>query len=330
MPCVSCQLNVSPSKKVICSGCNNYYHKICSKNYDVNNTLTWLCETCEQKHIIKRNISSRKHVKNNPNEKNGDSDINDLRNDISILLQKIDNLTITNIEIEKSVNFCSNKIDDYGKKIDIVFSKLKILEDKVNDINLKYNNLEKEFQAFKINNNNREQLSLTNNISVSGIPNTKNENVFEIIKATANVMNIKLKDDDIQYAFRTKANDTKDSKIITRFNNINIKESIMNELKLHYKNKQPLKANHINNILPDKLIYINHELTATNRKIFWLTKQFTNEYKWKYVWSHSSGIYVRKSDGDSAIKIQTINDLKKLDIEGKLIKLLSSGNNLMI
>lgn len=108
-------------------------------------------------------------MKNNSNGKNGDSDINDLRDDISILQQKIDNLTVTNIEIEKSVNFCSDKIDDYRKKINI--SKLKILEDKVNDINLKYDSLEKEFQAFKININNREQLSLANNISKAGAKN---------------------------------------------------------------------------------------------------------------------------------------------------------------
>lgn len=259
----------------------------------------------------------------NNNGKNGDSNINNLKDDMSILIQKIENLTATNIEIEKSVNF-SDKIDDYGKKIDIVFSKMKILEDKVNDIDLKYINLEKEFQAFKININNREQLSFANNIAVSGIPYTKNENVSEIIKAIANTLNINLKYDDIQHAFRTKANDNKDSKIVTRFNNINIKEAIMNELKLRFKNKQPLKANQINNVLPDKLLYINHELTATNRKMFWLTKQSAEECKWKYVWSRSSGIYVRKNYGDSAIKIQTINDLKKLDIEGRLTKLLFS------
>jgi hypothetical protein len=111
----------------------------------------------------------------------------------------------------------------------IVFSKLKILKDKINDIDWRYNSLEKVFQAFKININNCEQLSLTNNISVN------------------------------------------------------------------YKSVQS-----------------------------------ADEYKWKYVWSHSNGIYVGKSDGDSAIKIQTINDLKKLYIEGILIKLLSSSNNLLL
>jgi uncharacterized coiled-coil DUF342 family protein len=55
------------------------------------------------------------------NGKNGDSNINDLRDDTSILLKKIENLTATNIEIKKSVNFCFEKIDDYGKKIDSLF-----------------------------------------------------------------------------------------------------------------------------------------------------------------------------------------------------------------
>jgi len=99
---------------------------------------------------------------------------------------------------------------------------------------------------------------------------------------------------------------------VARFNNIIIKKTIINELKLRYKNKQPSKANHINNILPDKILYINHKLMATNRKNFWLTKQSADEYKWKYVWFHSSGIYVRKFDGDSAIKIQTKRNRDKM------------------
>lgn len=54
---------------------------------------------------------------------------------------------------------------------------------------------------------------------MNGISYTKNENVFKIIKATANLINIKLKEDFIHFAYCTKANDIKDTKIVARFNN---------------------------------------------------------------------------------------------------------------
>lgn len=71
----------------------------------------------------------------------------------------------------------------------------------------------------------------------------------------------------------------------------------MSEVKLLYKNEQLLKGNRINNILREILVTINHELTSTNRKIFWLTKQVANEDKRKYDWSHLSSAYVMKNDG---------------------------------
>lgn len=85
--------------------------------------------------------------------------------------------------------------------------------------------------------------------------------------------------DDIQFAYRTKANDPKDSKLIVRSNNKCIKESVLREIKLLHKNRQPLKANDINNILPDEFKYIIHELNHKNRKLFWLSKKLVEEYK---------------------------------------------------
>lgn len=120
--------------------------------------------------------------------------------------------------------------------------------------------------------NNQDKLSLANNISVSVIPYTKNGNIFEIIKSTPNSINIKLNGVNNQCAFHTKANDTKNSKIVAWFSNISTKETVMSGIKLLYTNKQPLKEDLINNILPKKCVYINNKFTAINRKIFWLSK----------------------------------------------------------
>ncbi|CAI6353014.1 unnamed protein product [Macrosiphum euphorbiae] len=57
------------------------------------------------------------------------------------------------------------------------------------------------------------------------------------------------------------------------------------------------------------------------RKIFWLTKQLSKEYNWKYVWANSNGVYLRKTDGDVPIKIQSIKDISGYDVENKLAHL---------
>lgn len=54
--------------------------------------------------------------------------------------------------------------------MEFLFSKVKLLEDKVYSVNKKFSNLQKFFNLFKINKNKPEQELLNNNITISGIP----------------------------------------------------------------------------------------------------------------------------------------------------------------
>lgn len=56
--------------------------------------------------------------------------------DVDILKRII----ISNIEVEKSINFCSGKLDEYGKEMDLLFFKVKLLKDNVRDFDKKYIN----------------------------------------------------------------------------------------------------------------------------------------------------------------------------------------------
>lgn len=76
------------------------------------------------------------------------------------------------------------------KKIDDLLTKTKSLEEKISDMENKYMNLERQLNKYKISLINSEQQKLSNHITVSGIPTTKNENIFDIIKVTADNLNI--------------------------------------------------------------------------------------------------------------------------------------------
>lgn len=83
----------------------------------------------------------------------------------------------------------------------------------------------------------------------------------------------------------------------------------MSEIKIFHKNRQTLKENYINTIVPKNVCILIINLLL--RKQIWIPKKVVLKYKWKYIWSHSSGIHVRKNDGDATIKIQSIGELKK-------------------
>lgn len=325
MPCGTCKSNVSPTKKITCSSCNKYFHKHCSSNFiDDNIDLhKWTCSVCDKNLIIKKNVTTRKvdSSKSINNTIPEDFSLKLIREDISALMKKFESVSKSNTEIEKSIHFCSEKLDDYAEKMDLLFSKTKLLEDKVNELDLKFTYLQKELNVLKINKNKSEQELLANNITISGIPYTKNENIDEIIKVTADIIKVNLHKNDIVSNYRIKKVDKSDGKIIVKFNSKTIKESFLNGVKSLASSKHPLKSNQIHNSFPDKIVYVNHELSPMFRKIFWLTKQLSKEYNWKYVWANSNGVYLRKTDGDVPIKIQSIKDISGFDFENKLAHL---------
>lgn len=88
-------------------------------------------------------------------------------------------------------------------------------------------NLEMQLNKYKISLNTSEQQQLVNNITVSGIPITKNENIFDLIKITADNHNINLQKSDTVSAYRLKIKNNVDSKIIIKFNNNTTKEAFL-------------------------------------------------------------------------------------------------------
>lgn len=270
MPCSECKTKVSPTKRIACSSCELYFHRNCTPTSSHTDSQNWKCESCEKDLIIKKNVTTRKPDSKRSNIDSGkeESYLTLIRYDISKLSEKFERLSVTNIDLEKSVSFCCGKLDDYGKKMDDLLAKNKSLEEKINNMENKYMKLEMQLNKYKINSNISEQQQLSNNITVSGIPITKNENIFDIIKVTADNLNIDLQKSHILSAYRPKTKNNADSKIIVKFNNSNIKEAFISEIKTRIKNKNPLKTNQIHSSFQEKTVYINHDLTPTYRKYF--------------------------------------------------------------
>jgi len=74
-------------------------------------------------------------------------------------------------------------------------------------------------------------LTLANNIEITGIPKTPNENTNEIVTNMAQVLNCKCNSNDVIDSFRVKSCQNHDGKIIVKFNSKSIKNSIINNMK---------------------------------------------------------------------------------------------------
>lgn len=75
-----------------------------------------------------------------------------------------------------------------------------------------------------------------------------------------------------------------------------------------YKRKKGLSTIEIVFTGPDISIFINDALTACNRKLFYMAKQFCKTKEFKYFWIQDSGIFIRLKDRSKILRISSEAD----------------------
>jgi len=257
-------------------------------------------------------------MENSSQNDEDDYDFVSIKIDMKKMFRKLEVLTTNVASIESSLNFYGESFDEIKKKMDNVVNIVNGMENRVIETELRCSKLEKEVDYLKIMLNNNEQASLNQCVEITGIPKTPNEDIPNIITSVANILNISIKNEDIVDTFRLKPYKNTDGKIIAKFNSMILKDSIIKSIKLRYKNKNPVTANNLHTNFPEVKIFINDQLTKENKRLFWLTKEISKTYGYRFVWSNSGGVYLKKQEGEQVIKIQTTQILQNLDTDKKV------------
>lgn len=324
MPCSKCYTNISPAKSVICTNCCSTFHPNCTKLKTFTNYKavkeSWICDPCNEK--MKKN-ASRKNLENEFQKDDCDDmyDLISVKTDLKLVIKRIESLSDNMKTFEKSITFCSDSIDEFGSKLESVINKISEMENKVQTYELRCNKLEKELNILKATVNSTEQLTLANNIEISGIPKTPNENISEIVNTVARVLNCQLNKDDVIDSFRNKSRQNNDGRIVVQFNSKAVKDSLINSMKSRYKDKNPLMTKDIHSNFSNSKVFINDQLTQNNKKLLWLAKEVGKYYNHRYTWANMSGVFVRKVEGGQIFKIQNLEVLQKMDAEKNITSL---------
>jgi hypothetical protein len=179
----------------------------------------------------------------------------------------------------------------------------------------KNTSLEKEVLFLKDNENEREKEKRKNNIEIHGIPKVNNEDLPEVIINVAKKLDIKLNKDNIVKCFRIRAfnsekvkNDKHNEPILVSLNQFSLKEAFMKKRKSKCFSNEIIKDASIVSRL-----YINENLTPTNRLLFKEVRNFRKQHDYKFLWTNSGNILIRKTEDSKVIYIknfETLNSLK--------------------
>lgn len=152
-----------------------------------------------------------------------------------------------------------------------------------------------------------EQSTKLKNIEIKGIPYKNGENTDDICQKLLNTLNEEsINTNEFESCYRRHIKKDQ-SNIIIKLKNTSIKNLIIKEAK-----KKNLTTKNLG-FQCNSRIFINEELTAFRKELFYLALQKKKELNWKFIWSTNGQILMRKSENSKIIPISNKKDLEKLD-----------------
>lgn len=149
-----------------------------------------------------------------------------------------------------------------------------------------------------------EQKLIINNVELIGVPEEPNESCKEVVELIASKLGVKIA---VVNGFRTHSKTSnRPRKMIAILHSIENKQNLMESAK-----KKKLNANMVNGNWDNRSIFINNELSSYNRELFYKTRMFAKENKFRYVWFNLK-VFIKKNENSKACIIQDEQDLSKL------------------
>ncbi|KAL9963889.1 hypothetical protein ACROYT_G027444 [Oculina patagonica] len=150
-----------------------------------------------------------------------------------------------------------------------------------------------------------KQYSRKHNLEFHGIPESSQENLAEQIIKLGNVLNVPIRNNDIDICHRLSANkkSNKPRPIIARFKSYEAKKAL-------YSARKQLKNQSLNHVFPGAdVVYINENLTRRRRDLFnkvWKAKKLNH---WHSVWTVDGKVFFKISVDDAPERIYSLEDL---------------------
>ena len=145
-------------------------------------------------------------------------------------------------------------------------------------------------------------------MEIFGVPETKNEDVLETVKAVGRAMDMNIDNLMVDACHRLpKRPDQPHGGIIVKFVRRFDKEDFMFRRRV----KRNLSTKHMG-LSGENIIYINESLSPEKKKLLALSRNFKREHGYKFLWVRNGVIKLRKSEGSNIYIINDSNDLRKL------------------
>lgn len=246
-----------------------------------------------------------------------------LQNEIQALTSNITASLTTAISIElksvkdeirdmkTSMDFINAKFESISKEHEEARKEIFILKSDNNTMKATIKNLTAQVNML-------EQNARASNLEIQCVPEKKSENIVDIVTKIGEVINIKIKKDDISHCTRIaklNRNSNRPRSVVVHFNSTRIRDEYL-AASINFNRKKPvnekLNTSHIGFVGEKFPIFISEHLSPANKALHAAARLAAKDKGYKYVWVKNGRVYMRKNDESDYLYIRDIDSLSNI------------------
>lgn len=329
--CASCHNLIRPKDESIActrAKCDKRYHKdtcIGGAAPRLNELISWLCPQCKfhskrggetsetlvkvpavpnlQSPDMNVTVRSKKGLPE-PDFQALTTEIRLLREDVSSFNAKLDNV--------------SSAMSTIREQMDTVVARMACTEERVTELEERYlqetTALKYHIQKLEGQLSTQAQTYLRNEVEFIGVPEYPNENLTHIALVAANKIGVDLGENDIDWVLRagvsrkpTSSDSTTNfaRPVVMRL----LRRAKRDEFIKCVKTRKSITTKDLGIDNQAKRVFFNERLTRDNRELFRECRNRAAAAGYKFCWTSSGTIFLRKCEGCPAIRIRSVAEL---------------------
>lgn len=213
-------------------------------------------------------------------------------------------------ELSTSMKFMSDKVDESTAFMKTMRSEFAALKRENEDLRVKNETLTGEVSALTNRLTSLEQYTRKDNVEISGLPVTPNEDVVTLLKDVGAAVGVKISEEDVSAAHRVPSyHKNRTPSLIVKFVRRSTRDIILGKFR---EKKGGMTAKDVNPTFSQERVFINEHLSPDNKVFLAKLKSKCKDVGYAYAWARDGKFFVRRCQGERFKRINNYVDLQNL------------------
>jgi hypothetical protein len=312
---IKCGRDVTGSKDVIkCVSCNNLYHVTCCRVRNIAKLTAmskksieeWCCDNCSAEVSHKNNQPEIQNPHVMEMLKGITTEIRESRDASQKSFATLEMAMFAVQTTLEAMQLRIVKIEEENKNITMECG---ILKAENGELKKRVANIELELLD-------AQQYSRNQNIEISGIPVTTEEDTYAILESVSKALDVQYDRGDVSIAHRlplrrvsgrdVTGRQRQHPTIVAQFVSRSTRARWLDAAR-----KRRIQAKDVSPVLPEGPVFISEHLTQHNKIVLGRAKFLVKQKKLAYAWAREGKVFVRKTIDGRALRVRYLEDVDR-------------------